>query len=277
MRDDRILLSMRVFSVVLAPILVLAAVILYVWPLETGDRFAWPIAPEMTPLLMGGGYLSGAYYFSRMAIGRRWSPVGVTLPAVSAFATVMAVATIMHWGNFTHDHLAFYTWAAIYFVAPPAVLALWWVNRKHDPGESADEGPLVPLWGRAAVLALGIGALSLAAFLFFAPGSAGDIWPWNTSPLTSRVIAGWFTLSGTASIFLATDRRWSIWRVPMETTFIWAVLILLAVARAWGDFDSGAMSTWLFIGGVIAVILSFSAFYIYMERGQSTAEQYQTA
>jgi hypothetical protein len=276
-RDDRILLTMRLFSIAIAPILVLGFVLLYFWPLETDSRFAWPISPAMTPLLMGGGYLSGAYYFSRMAIGRHWSPVGVTLPAVAAFATVMALATIIHWQNFNHSHLAFYTWAVVYFVAPPAVLALWYVNRKYDPGETADEGPFVPSWGRAAVLALGVGALSLAAFLFFAPGTASDIWPWSVSPLTSRVIAGWFTLSGTASIFLATDRRWSIWRVPMETTFIWAILILLAVARAWGDFDAGAVSTWLFVSGVIAVILSFSGFYAYMERGGVKTKQYRAA
>lgn len=277
LRDDRLLPSTRILAIVLVPILTLGFALLYFWPDETGDRFAWPISPEMTPLLMGGGYLSGAYYFARLALGRRFSPVGTTMPAVAAFATVMALATILHWENFTNDHLAFYAWTAVYFAAPPLVIAHWYVNRKYDPGSAAAESIAVPAWVRVTVGTLGAAVLALAAFMFLAPDQAADFWPWSISPLTSRVIAGWFTLSGTASVVVSLNRRWSVWRVPLETTFIWTVLILLGIPRAWDNFDAGSAATWLYLAGVILVILAILGLYSYMERRPAPSREYQAA
>lgn len=54
---------------------------------------------------MGSGYLVGAYFFARMSFGRRWHHHGIPLPAVAIFASTMALLTVIHWENFTHDHL----------------------------------------------------------------------------------------------------------------------------------------------------------------------------
>jgi hypothetical protein len=261
--DDRILPATRSVAIVLVGILAVGASLLYIWPLETDSRFAWPISPEMTPLLMGSGYYAGAYYFLRMAIGRSWSRTGTTTPAVATFATIMLIVTLMHWGNFTHDHLAFYIWFIVYVIAPPLVLAIWYFNGKRDPGPVAND-KLVPGFARIGVLALGAGATALAAVMFFAPEMANDFWVWAVSPLTARILAGWFMLSAVTSFVLAYDQRWAIWRIPLETMLIWCVLILAAVPRAWNDFSPTPMAPWLVVGFVSAVGLGTIAFYVYM-------------
>ena len=255
--DDRIYPATRVVAGLLVIILLVFASILYIWPLETDTRFAWPISPAMTPLLMGSGYFAGAYYFFRLALGRNWSHVGATLPAVAVFATVMLITTLIHWDRFTHDHLTFYVWTVIYLIAPPLVIGIWYWNGKRDPGFAEAGADAVPIWTRAVVAGLGLGAMTLAAVLFFAPDAASDFWPWTVSPLTSRVLAGWFTLPAATLLLLALDARWSIWRVPLQTTVIWAALMLIGISRAWDDFNSGSLATWIFLVGVVLVAVPF--------------------
>ena len=269
--DDRILPVSRGIAVVLVGILAVGASLLYFWPLETDARFAWPIAPEMTPLLMGSGYFAGAYYFFRMAIGSSWSCSGTTTPAVATFATVMLIATLMHWENFTHDHLAFHIWFAVYVIAPPLVVAIWYFNGKRDPGITAGQDALVPGFARVGVFALGTGATILAAVMFFAPDTASEFWVWAVSPLTARILAGWFMLSAVTSFVLAWDHRWGIWKIPLETMVIWCLLILAAVPRAWGDFSPTPWAPWLVVAFVGLVGIGAIAFYTYMSRIEARA------
>ena len=64
--DDRILGSTRVVAALIIPFLVAAFVILYLLPDSTDRLFAWMIMPRMSALLMGAGYASGIYFFTRV-------------------------------------------------------------------------------------------------------------------------------------------------------------------------------------------------------------------
>jgi hypothetical protein len=52
--DDRILPETRVLAGVVVPVLLAAAVILFIFPDKTTELFAWTIQPPMSALLMGG-------------------------------------------------------------------------------------------------------------------------------------------------------------------------------------------------------------------------------
>ena len=70
--DDRILGSTRVVAALIIPFLVAAFVILYLLPDSTDRLFAWTIVPRMSALLMGAGYASGIYFFTRVVRAPRW-------------------------------------------------------------------------------------------------------------------------------------------------------------------------------------------------------------
>jgi hypothetical protein len=38
--------------------------------------------------------------------------------AVGVFASLMGVATVVHWGKLNHSHVAFWLWAFLYFTTP---------------------------------------------------------------------------------------------------------------------------------------------------------------
>src|SRR5690349_21644150 len=80
LRDDRIFPEVRVIGALIVCVLVVASTILYLMPDRTAEFFAWTITPNMTPLMMGGGYLSGAWFFIRAVRARKWHHIAWGLP-----------------------------------------------------------------------------------------------------------------------------------------------------------------------------------------------------
>ena len=252
-RDDSVLRATRLTSALLVPVLVTAAVILYLFPDDTERLFAWPIRPRATALVMGAGYLTGAYFFGRLALASRWHRAGIPLPGVATFAALLALTSVLHWDEFNHGHIAFYAWVIVYGLAPPLVAVIWWRNRAVDRGlpERADQ--VVPRPVRITMVVLGVILLGSAAIAFIRPDLAIASWPWNLSERGARAMAAWVALPGAAALTLAPETRWSAWRMPMEGTGLWALLIAIAIPRAWDNIDATSRV------GVVSVVLVWLA------------------
>jgi hypothetical protein len=138
-RDDRVLAYTRALSAVIIPFLVGAWVILYLFPNDTQRLFAWTIRPTMTPMVLASAYLGGAYFFVRVLRARHWHAVKTGFLAVTLFATLLGVATILHWDKFNHRHVTFWIWVVLYFTAPFLVFGGWLANRRHAVPARTDE------------------------------------------------------------------------------------------------------------------------------------------
>ncbi len=265
MRDDRVLRETRIIGALIPPFLIVAFVILYLFPNDTAALFAWTIKPSMTPLMMGGGYISGSYFFVRLVMGGRWSWYTLGFLPIAAFTWFMAAATVLHWDKFNHEHISFYAWLILYLVTPILVPVLWFRNRSTDPGALAAGDVTVPAPVRTAALLVGLALVTTTAFMFLLPDTAASIWPWTLTPLTSRVIAGWFALPGVLALMYATDSRWGSWRIVLQSQAIGVALILLGAARAWGDFRTDRPMTWVFVGGLSMLLVALLGLYAAME------------
>lgn len=264
-RDDEVLPVTRWLGRLLVPVLTVAFLILFGLPDQTTELFAWTIRPDMTPIVMGAGYGTGAYFFYRVATTERWHRVTLVFPGIAVFTWFMAFATALHWENFNHEHVTFAIWVFLYVAAPILVPAIWLLNRRTDPltvGDSTLHLPRPILW-MSGVSGVAIAATS--AVLFVTPGVLITYWPWTVSPLTSRILLGWFALFGVANLAVAFDGRWSAARIVVETKAIGFGLILLGVARTWGDFDVVNPMTWAFVGGFASYLVAILAVYYYME------------
>lgn len=264
-RDDRILPLTRVVGGVIAPVLLVAFVILWVLPDRTTELFAWTITPEMTPIVMGAGYGTGVYFFYRVVTIGSWHRVAVVFPGIAIFTWFMAAATGLHWGNFNHAHISFWAWAVLYVIAPILVPAIWLINRRTSTPAIGSSGPTVPTSIRGIAAVTGGGVTITAIILFFMPGVMIDTWPWDVSPLTVRILLGWFALLGAANLVVAFDARWSAWRILIHSQLIGLTLVLIGAIRAWSNFESGSVYTWALIGGMAVYLLSVLIFYVWME------------
>jgi len=261
--DDRVLVGTRVLSAVIVPFLLAGFVLLYLFPGDTRQLFAWTINPSMTAMVLASAYLGGTYFFLRVLREPHWHVVKTGFLSVALFASLLGVATILHWDKFNHQHVAFWLWTALYFSTPFLVLGTWFANRRFAAPAGIDELRLgwVSRW---VVGLIGLLALIQGIVMFLAPTQIIAIWPWTLTPLTCRVVGAIFCL-GSAGIEVVFDPRWSTLRLMLQVVALMVTLMLIAAVRARGQFDTGRPVTWLMLGGFVSVLLGSTYLWYSME------------
>jgi len=266
--DDAVLPATRWLAIVVIPFLVVAAGLLFIWPNDTDKTFAWTIKPAMTPMMLAAAYMGGIVFFAQVARARQWHTVKVGFLPVLAFASLLGAATLLHWERFNHAHISFWAWAGLYFTTPFLVLAAWLLNRSRDPQRPAPGEAQIAFPVRVIMGLFGALTLPVSLFLFFSPALTAALWPWALTPLTARVVGAMFALPGLVGLGIAFDARWSAARVILQAQAFSILIILLAALRAWGDFNPGSAGTYLFLGGLVAMLLTIAGFYVFMETRQ---------
>lgn len=269
--DDRILPATRGVLIAVVPFLLMAFAILYGFPDSSGERFAWAIKPPMTAVFIGAGYLGGAYQFVRLIAGREWHRYGMAFPPVSVFTAAMLVATVVHWDRFDLHHLPFQLWLVLYVVTPVLVPALWLRNRRTDPRTPAPTDVLLPRGVNQLFTALGTVVLAGAVAAFAVPTLAIGIWAWPLTPLTARVLAGWFSLMGVGALVLGRERRWSACRVALQSFCLWHGLVLLGAFAHRADFGARGLANG-YVATTVAGLAGMCGLYAVMEARRRRAE-----
>jgi hypothetical protein len=251
-RDDRVLPTTRALSAFIAPFLLVAFVLLYGFPGQTARLWAWPIQSQMTSMLLASAYLGGCYFFLRVLLAERhWAAVRAGLVSVALFATLLAVATGLHWDKFAHGSPAFWLWCGLYFTAPVLVAAAGVANQRT----AAPADPDAPRLGRVPrTVVAGIGGLALITgiALFLAPVQAISYWPWPLTPLTCRVVGATFCL-GSAGLAVLVDDRWDTVRLMRQVQLVMFTAILAAAVRVRGEFLTDRPLTWVMAAGFLAL------------------------
>ncbi len=83
------------------------------------------------------------------------------------------------------------------------------------------------------------------------------------------MLAGWGALLGGGALALASERRWSAWRIPFQSILIWQLLLAAAFVLRRSAFAPGGWLNWftLFtLGGILVA----AEFYRRMERRRRT-------
>jgi peptidoglycan/LPS O-acetylase OafA/YrhL len=270
-RDDSILRETRWASGVVVAILVPALVVLWGMPGDTEDLWAWTIKPELTPIFMGSGYGAGAYFFTRVALAQRWHAVAAGVLSAAFVAAIMLVVTVIHWDRLNHGDapfwaaVAFYGWVVVYIAAPALVGALWLRNQRTDTRrpEPGDQFVTPGVRRVAQVISATLGAAALTFLLW--PSVAVEHGPWALTPLTARVVASFTAQVAFGALLVSLDARWSSWRVLLQTCLVATALLLVGVARAWGDLETDCVSAWIFLGGLVGLALAILMLYRRME------------
>src|SRR5438270_11220689 len=117
-RDDRLRAPTRWTAIAVSPVLLAAFVILYGFPGHTEKLWGWTIHPNMSALIMGGGYLSGAYFFAQVARSGRWHRVSAGFVGTTLFSTILMATSILHSDRLNHDHVSLGSWLPLY-ASPP--------------------------------------------------------------------------------------------------------------------------------------------------------------
>jgi len=261
-RTDRILPETRWVSAIIVPFLVAAFAILYLFPDHTQELFAWGIQPRMSAMMLGAAYIGGAYFFIRAAAGARWHWIKVGFLPVTTFATLMGIATILHWDRFNHSYISFFAWVGLYFTTPFIVFLLWLRNRSTDPGPTSHDRS-VPRLVRLMIGIVGGLTLLTSMVLFLQPGFT--ISTWQLTPLTARVMGALFALTGVGELTIALDARWSAVRIALQSQLIGIAAIGLAMVFSWSNFNQANPLTWIFLASILFLLVVSPLLYLWME------------
>jgi hypothetical protein len=274
--DDAILPATRWLCWVVVAVLIPALVVLWGFPGHTEDLWAWPIKADPTQIFMGAGYGAGAYFFTRAALGTRWHAFAAGILSAAFFALIMLVVTVIHWDKFNHGDapfwaaFAFYAWVFIYIASPVVLTAFWRWNGRTDPKRPEPGEPIVSAGVRLAaqLVSGGLGATALALLLW--PSIGVDHGPWELTPLTTRVLAAFMAQVSFGALLLSLDERWGTWRALLQAFLVATSLLLVGMAREWGDLETGRVSAWIFLGGLVGMAAAILALHQRMETRAAT-------
>jgi hypothetical protein len=264
-RDDRLLATTRWISIVIVPVLLAAFVILYGFPTRTMQLWSWMVCPEMNALIMGGGYLSGAYFFFRVARAREWHRVSVGFVATTVFSSILMITTVLHWDRFNHDHVSFWAWLLLYASTPVLLPVLWAKNQRTDPKTLGPGDVRIPRRLRTLVGIGGALQLAFAAFMFLWPLQTADVWPWPLDAATSRAASAFVAFPAITWLWFLFEDRWSSFRITEHVATLGMVLLGLAALRVPDNFRSDTALVLYLVSLVVAIGMNV-ALYLAMER-----------
>ncbi|KQX08527.1 hypothetical protein ASC59_09745 [Leifsonia sp. Root1293] len=270
-RDDRILPFTWWLSLAIIPFLVVASVLLYLLPGSTDQTFAWTIQPDITAMFLGCAYLGGIWFFLQVFRVGKWHRISHGLPAVFVFATLLSIATFLHWDRFHFGHISFITWVTLYVTTPVLVLAAGLLNRRTDPRTPDRLDAVIPGAVRALLVVVGVSAFVTGAVLFAFPNLLLGAWAWEVTPLTARVVGAVLTLPGTVNIWMLRDARWSAFRWVFQAQIVSLVFIVLALVLRWDDLVWEHPAAWAFTIGIGFSLVAYVAFFLLMDRRRFTA------
>lgn len=264
--EDRVLPFTRVLAFVLIPFLVAAAFLLLVLPGGTEQHFAWTIQPPVTAMLLGSAYAGGIWFFVQVAVQRRWHRVRHGFPAVLVFATLLAVATFVHWDRFHFGHISFITWVVLYATTPVLVLVAIILNLREDDRMPEEDDVAIPAPWRYVLALVGAAATVTGLVLFLVPTLLIDAWAWDVTPLTARIVGAVLTLPGMVNVWMLWDDRWSAFRRVFQAQLVSLACILIAMGVRWSDLHWERPSAWLFAIGIVVSAIVYAVFYLSLER-----------
>ena len=254
--NNQILLETRWVAALVIPFLVVAFIILFIFPHQTEMLFAWKIQPSMSAMMLGSAYAGGIYFFTGVLRSKQWHQVKVGFLPVITFASLLGIATILHWDKFNHSHVSFFAWAGLYFTTPFIVFLVWLRNRNQDTGEISDKDTMIPHMARLIMGTFGAITLTISLFLFLQPSMIISLWPWTLTPLTARVMGAMFALPGIVGLGIAFDKRWSAAILILESQGFSILLILIASILSSQDYDWTNWGSWVFVGGLGLMLIS---------------------
>ena len=265
-RDNRVFLATRILAAIIVPFLLVAFYILYLRTSETGALFAWEIAAPMTAMMLATAYLGGAYFFARAIFTPRWNRIAVGFLPVTAFASFLCIATLIHWGRFNQGHISFYAWFILYFTTPFLVFVTWLRNRRTDDGMPEARDFRIPRGVRMVIAGFGAFYVVVAVLLLLNPGGMIEVWPWALTPLTARVVGAMLALLGVFGLTIAADGRWSACRIPLQSLLVALAFGLIAAVRTWETFDTTRWFTWVYLATMAGLLIIVPVCYFLIER-----------
>lgn len=244
---------------------VVAGPVLYFFPENTASYFAWTIQHPLTPVFMGAAYFAGIGNLLAVRADR-WSLARVQLPAIIVFSSLMLIATLLHIPIFNWPHPVAWAWAAVYVVSPVAATIVF-IQMERGFRSPRFESQPMPRGFSILMTAAGLLQALIGLALFLLPGQAAPLWAWSLTPLTSRVIGGWWLSGAALQLMLARQETLHTARVGLLANLLINSLLVAGAVTHFNDLNGPPVSIALYFLFCLSLI-GVSA-YAWIRAGRS--------
>ena len=182
-----------------------AFVVLQAVPGRTKDWFVWTIQPDASARVLGVMY-GNAFLLAAVAwLAPTWPRLRVAMAVVVPFSIAATIVTLVTLDPFLkHPRYELAYWLVNYgvlFVAAPLTALL---EERRDGGRLPPEAPST-LAARIGAAIVAAGLLVYGVSLLFELSVVSSLWPFQITPLVSRILGVWLASLGIAHAFAAWD------------------------------------------------------------------------
>ncbi len=249
---------------------VVAGPILFLFPSQTQYYFAWTIKHPLTPVFMGANYFGGIGALWALR-ANRWSFARVLIPGIFIFAITQLLATLIHIPIFNWSHPIAWAWLFVYVVSPIATAVVYLSMEYRYTAPRPEEPSLPQLFTPLMIILAAVsGIAGIALFIWPSlapatpPGKVVAWWAWSLTPLTARVVGGWYLAAGTLYFTIARQRSYRTVKMGVIGLFAVTALQLFGALTHNASFDGPALSIVLYLLNS-AIVFALAALILTMK------------
>jgi len=253
------------------------ASIFVIWLLffpSSATNFAWPIAPEMSAMFLGAGFMVRAFLGFHLWRQKHWHQLRWQVWGNYAFLTVLLLATFwhMHQMNWASNIWVAHIWVVAYIVEP-LILPLYEPRGPEAKAALPAELRQGPLFlGLKRILLVGfIVGVTLGLLLFINPEFMDTRWPWTLDPFDARVMAAFPILVGLWALhgYLASD--WAEVKLGIQGIIILNTALFAVWLYNLPRYDRARENIVQF--GIITALFALALGYYYYRQERAAPKQ----
>jgi hypothetical protein len=237
----------------------------------SATNFAWPIAPEMSAIFLGAGFIARTYLGVSLFRESHWHRLRWQVWGNYAFLAVILLATFWHVGemNWKSNIWIAHIWVLAYIIEP-LTLPLFEPRgqaAKTPFPEEERQGPIFVGLKRTLLVGF-VSGVTLGLLLFINPEFMDTRWPWALTAFDARVMAAFPILAGMWALhgYLAED--WAEIKPGVMGTILFTTALFIIWLYGLPNYDRGRENIVQFgaITGIFALLLGF--YYVRQERAR---------
>jgi hypothetical protein len=229
-------------------------------PVNTRDRFAWNVEPLVMAAVLGAYYISAGLVTLLPVFARRWEMIRVMILPTVLFTSMELLTTFLHWSAFSLGTPGFIVWLLSYLLPPPILLGfyLWHERHAREATRAIPQDPLSPDVRRTLLHVGGLTTL-LSILIFILPQAFIAFAPWQVTPLSARVFAGFLLAAGALMLSMTRENDRSRVLVGVPLLILMFPAVTLQIAR-FPDQVNFANTALFLIYGIMLVAFALGVY-----------------
>jgi hypothetical protein len=140
--------------------------------------------------------------------------------------------------------------------------------------DRSQENPPIPSFLRQVLAVECSVVFAAGVLLFFLPGLASQVWPWNIPPFNARFVGAVYLAAYLPLILFWFVPRWIPGRLTLWMILTFTTLVLITMLIHWNIFERNRIATWLVFWPLYIFLPINSAVFLMRSNGAGIANGY---